>query len=74
MTLGAIQNWIYIGRLDASIPITMKSLEDAGITGFIDGLHITSKVKNWILCAFWIVSLGCTQANDKNNNRSHDVR
>ena len=45
LSLEAIENWINIGRLDASKPITMKALQDAGISGWEEGFEVIAQVR-----------------------------
>lgn len=44
MNLGRIQHLIDTGRIDASKPITLKSLYDAGIENLQDGVKILAGV------------------------------
>jgi hypothetical protein len=43
--LGRIQHLINTGRIDASKPITLKTLHDAGIQNLQDGVKILAGVR-----------------------------
>ena len=45
INLGRIQHLIDTGRIDASKPITLKTLYDAGIQNLQDGVKILAGVK-----------------------------
>ena len=37
LNLGKLQEWIDMGRLDASKPITIKEIADCGVIGKVEG-------------------------------------